>query len=181
MPVLRSLTFPLIAVALAMLSPVTPPTSARADDYACDSSDFAREVLEAHNKVRKEHQVAPLKWDCALATTAQRHADKCVYEHSKDSEYGENIAAGYSSPTAAITAWADERTLYNFQDGGFSEGTGHFTQMVWKDTTTVGAGIALCTSIISPSVEEYYLVANYAPAGNVQGEYRENVLPQLQS
>jgi hypothetical protein len=40
--------------------------------------------------------------------------------------------------------WYDEVTNpgYNFETGGFSGGTGHFTQLVWKGTTELGCGIA---------------------------------------
>ena len=57
---------------------------------------------------------------------------------------GENLAEGYANATASIEAWGNEREKYNFQDGGFSEDTGHFTQLVWKATTTVGCGRSFC-------------------------------------
>jgi hypothetical protein len=47
---------------------------------------------------------------------------------------------------------------------------GHFTQVVWKDTTEVGMGIAI-------SEHECYVVANYLNAGNVEGAFEQNVLP----
>ena len=57
---------------------------------------------------------------------------------------GENLAAGYPTVTDAVDAWGNERTKYNFNDPGFSEATGHFTQLVWKATRTVGCGRAFC-------------------------------------
>ena len=51
-------------------------------------------------------------------------------------------------------------------------GTGHFTQVVWKGSTELGIGKAegekngmYCT----------YIVGRYRPAGNFQGDFKENV------
>lgn len=47
----------------------------------------------------------------------------------------------------------------------------NFTQLVWKDTTSMGAGMVVETD------GKFYFVCSYDPAGNVQGEFRRNVLP----
>ena len=67
--------------------------------------------------------------------------------------------------------WYDEIKDYNWKNPEISiEKTGHFTQVVWKDTKEVGFGVA-----ISPS-GEFYAVANYYPAGNFVGNFKSNVL-----
>lgn len=48
--------------------------------------------------------------------------------------YGENLAQGQSTWETAITAWYDEEALYDFGNPGYSESTGHFTQLIWKST-----------------------------------------------
>jgi hypothetical protein len=48
--------------------------------------------------------------------------------------------------------------------------TGHFTQVVWKNSTQVGFGVA-----VAPN-GSFYAVANYYPAGNFTGQFKENVL-----
>lgn len=50
-------------------------------------------------------------------------------------------------------------------------GTGHFTQVVWKDSKELGVG---CTKAKNGKI---YVVANYYPPGNYIGCYVENVLP----
>ena len=52
-------------------------------------------------------------------------------------------------------------------------GTGHFTQVVWKESKELGIGRAVgkkngmtCT----------YIVGRYRPAGNFQGKFQENVV-----
>lgn len=65
--------------------------------------------------------------------------------HDPNNSYGENLAMYWSSNQASQThileettyatdAWYDEITDpgYDFDSPGFSSGTGHFTQVVWK-------------------------------------------------
>lgn len=66
--------------------------------------------------------------------------------------------------------WGEERKSYNFDNGGFSSGTGHFTQVVWKDTKKVGCGQwSECSGL------GVYVVCNYDPPGNYNNDYAKNV------
>ena len=69
--------------------------------------------------------------------------------------------------------WYSEIKNYNFQQPGFTSGTGHFTAMVWKNIKKMGVGKA------SASDRSSFVVARYFPTGNVinQGFFEENVLP----
>jgi hypothetical protein len=114
------------------------------------------------------------------------------------------LAYGYSNATAAVDAWGDEGKLYNFhKPTGFTEKTGHFTQLVWKSTTEVGCAAINCgytydkgrgyigddendldsrSEDSSPRAQGWYVVCEYTPAGNVVGEdnkyFRKNVVPK---
>ena len=46
----------------------------------------------------------------------------------------------------------------------------HFTALVWKSTERIGVGL-------SQGRNGSYLVVNFAPAGNVLGQFRTNVRP----
>ena len=48
---------------------------------------------------------------------------------------------------------------------------GHFTQVVWKSSTKMGVGKARSQGGWT------YVVANYSPPGNYQGQFTANVLP----
>jgi hypothetical protein len=72
----------------------------------------------------------------------------------------------------ATDSWYDEIKLYNFNRPGFSMGTGHFTQVVWKGSQKLGVGFAL-----TGDGKTLYVVAQYSPPGNYQGQFGQNVLP----
>ena len=133
-------------------------------------------VLRSHNRYRKKHHAAPLRWDSQLARYAQKWSNRCRFEHSQG-DYGENIAAGYSSWSKAVEAWYDEVKLYNYKSTGFDEQTGHFTQLVWKSTDKIGCGVRYCPHLWG-GVKMY--TCSYSSYGNIVGEnnyyFKKNVL-----
>jgi len=106
-----------------------------------------------------------------------------VFEHSGTEGLGENLAYVWSSRVTSLSdcagygqrftkMWYDEVSLYNFDNPGFYHETGHFTQLVWRDTTNVGCGLAISKD------SKIYGVCNYSPPGNYIGakNFRDNVL-----
>jgi pathogenesis-related protein 1 len=156
--------------------PVEAPKEAPA---AKPPSSTAQRWIDAHNKVRASHCAPALTWSNELAKVAQKWADTlkakgCVFGHSPQQKFGENLAAGTSGaldPESTVTMWYDEIKLYTFPNGGFSMQTGHFTQVVWTTTTQVGCGQVTCGG------NDIY-VCNYDPPGNWEGQYKEHVLPK---
>jgi len=69
-----------------------------------------------------------------------------------------------------VAMWYGEGAHYDFKRGKFSMKTGHFTQVVWRDTRQVGCGMSQCNGLD-------VWICQYSPPGNVEGQYRENVLP----
>jgi len=144
--------------------------------------EFAQQALDSHNAYRAKHGVAPLKLSKKLTAVAQEWADRLAstdkFEHRPNNKYGENIYMSWSSNPAAtcdgdapVQSWYSEISKYTFGSGGFSSGTGHFTQVVWKSSEKLG--IALAKS----KTNKIIVVANYDPPGNFAGKYAENVLP----
>ena len=72
---------------------------------------------------------------------------------------------------AASDMWYNEVDLYNYDQPGFSLKTGHFTQLVWKSSKNLGAGVAY-----SSDHTKLYVVARYSPRGNFGDQYDDNVL-----
>ena len=90
---------------------------------------------------------------------------------------------GFQNATAAVSAWGDERDLYDFDEPtGFTEETGHFTQLVWRDTTSVGCARVDCGTDDDDDDDDddevdaqgWYVVCEYWPPGNVLGDARFN-------
>ena len=138
---------------------------------------MAQELLSAHNKYRAEVGVPPLKWSDDLAKQAQEWADylaaNLLFQHSGVIDQGENIWMGTShaySFTQMIDSFGDEKQHFaygifpNVSDTGNWSDVGHYTQIVWRNTTHVGCAGA------DGSDGNYRLVCRYSPAGNVEGE-----------
>ena len=61
-----------------------------------------------------------------------------------------------------------EQGNYNYVTGQGSGTIGHFTQIVWKNSTKVGVGIATFGA-------KTWVVAKYTPSGNYANQYTANV------
>ncbi|KAF2168993.1 hypothetical protein M409DRAFT_65319 [Zasmidium cellare ATCC 36951] len=133
-----------------------------------DSLQFA--VLNSTNIYRQHYEAQNVTWNSTLANYAQNYAKNCVWKHS-GGPYGENLAANFESPTLAIDAWANEESEYSYDDRKFTEKTGHFTQLVWQNTTSVGCGLVQCDNDAENGVKGAYLVCEYSPRGNVKGQF----------
>jgi uncharacterized protein YkwD len=137
-------------------------------------------MLAAHNELRARHCAPELTWSPELARVAEGWAEElvsrgCAFEHNPEIEYGENLASfapvGSMSPEEVARGWYDEIRSYRFGRPGFSMETGHFTQLVWVNTTELG-----CAAVTCEGAEIW--VCDYAPPGNVLGEFPGNVRPE---
>jgi pathogenesis-related protein 1 len=142
------------------------------------------EFVAEHNRIRREVGVGPVVWSPKLAAFAQAWADELArtgrFEHRPaDGEwarvYGENLAIGFGDAfgvRSAVAMWYDERKSYTAGEpipAEFSElKAGHYTQLVWRGTTAVGAGKAILQT--GERKGWTVIVANYDPSGNVTGE-----------
>ncbi|CAI7646813.1 unnamed protein product [Penicillium discolor] len=123
--------------------PAPTPTAPLSPSYT-SLNEFKDDMLKVTNEYRANHDANPLQWNNTLADYSRKWAEACIWKHSKSS-YGENLAYGYQNVSAAVIAWGDEGDMYNFgKPTGFTEETGHFTQLVWKATTQVGCAAVNC-------------------------------------
>jgi len=159
----------------------TPPDGGSPDS---GQSDFAREMINAHNQVRlgasptPNPPLAPLQWSASAALTAQAWADRCDFKHNPDrGNLGENIAA--ATPNRWTTAgvvqnWASEAANYDHGTNACAPGKvcGHYTQIVWRNTTQVGCATRECdkNSPFQGFTRWQFWVCNYAPPGNYSGQ-----------
>ena len=140
-----------------------------------DMEGWEVDVLSRHNTYRKDVKIENFQWNKVLAETAQAWADSlkkdgCATGHS-DTKYGENISAYTTSLIITeqhIDRWGDERSDYTYESNTCAEKKecGHYTQLVWKDTKTVGCGRSTCEA--APNYD--IVVCNYYPIENVKGQ-----------
>ena len=135
--------------------------------------------LSAHNRYRKLHGVTPVVWSEKIAASALAYAKTCPSGHSA-SVYGENLSwASYGMDiNLVVKKWYDEEPLYDYGNSGYIVGVGHFTQIVWKETTEIGcARVTGCGP--ENSLRANIWVCQYSPPGNYRSLFSENVLPRL--
>lgn len=157
----------------------TPATVPVIDDLVFDIN----EMLKTHNAVRREKGLNDLTWSIDLAKEAQEWSEvlrdeKCVMRHDLESPYGENIfwqqqtggdTNGFvSTPSDAVFWWAAEEKYYNYNKNTCDKGEqcGHYTQIVWADTTEVGCGVSYCQG---KDKRTDIWVCRYNPPGNIIG------------
>jgi hypothetical protein len=99
-------------------------------------------------------------------------AARNTFAHSGTPGYGENIYATTSTSMTGrdpVDLFYTEIKYYNYNAPGFSKATGHFTQVVWKSSKSIGVGVAKGRSGTT------YVVVNYYPPGNYLGQFSANV------
>jgi len=145
--------------------PTATPVPSTDSSYT-NAATFKADMIAAHNFYRSEHNASALVWNDTSARFGSAWAGKCVFKHT-GGPTGENLAAGYANATASVDGWGTERESYDWSKPGFGEKTGHFTQLVWRNTTSVGCGVAACNG--KDGTPGYYVVCEYYPAGNIVG------------
>ncbi len=147
-----------------------------------------QEMLDVHNLTREEVGVSSkLTWSDQLATDAQSYANKMAesgaWEHDPKNHtgytngpYGENLYISTAKPTLkkAAQAWADEKQYYTYGKIGDSstcvagEMCGHYTQMIWKDTSQVGCAMS---QYKNGNYKDWFIVVcKYKTPGNYIGQ-----------
>lgn len=147
------------------------------------STAQAQEFLDYHNDKRREVGVPSVTWSTELSAEAQAWADHMArtgqFEHrprqgANATQNGENLGAGFGGgyqPLSAAKDWYGEKKLY-VAGSPVTMNTylkvGHYTQMVWRGTTEIGAGVAIGKS--GDLKGWTIVVCNYNPPGNMIGQ-----------
>lgn len=183
----------LALIGLATAAPIFATSYDSASAQTLNLNTFRNTALSKHNTYRRVHRSPAMTLNNSVNSTAQAWADHlaatATFVHSTSAQRkgaGENIYAYYTTGTSvtadsmankAIDAWYNEVKLYNYANPGFSAATGHFTQVVWKDSIQLGCGLSKGTKTFSGTkYNAYYVVCQYNPAGNMAGKFPANVL-----
>ena len=152
-----------------------------------DDTDTDSEWLDPMNAARSAVGEAALTWDPIAAQVAQAWADGCMFMHDANggAQYdamggsgglGENISAGAptETATAAVASWVGEMKYYDHANNTCASGQvcGHYTQIVWAATQSVGCAKAHCTtnSPFKGFTDWDFGVCDFSPPGNVGSE-----------
>jgi hypothetical protein len=136
-----------------------------------------------------------LTYNATLAGFAKTIAENCVWGHDMTQGgggYGQNIVQNGRLPwtgvdVASAAAFGITEQWYNGEEPFYASSYGldnpntgadvlHFTQVVWKATTSVGCHTAQCAQgTVDGRAPTAYTVCNYFPPGNFGGQYAKNV------
>ncbi|KAL6078223.1 SCP domain-containing protein [Balamuthia mandrillaris] len=130
-------------------------------------------VLEYHNAYRRNKGVPELTYGTSFASVAENYAASCPNGHSSN-DYGENLFWAFGDVPAdllkmAVDSWYSEVSDYDCEtntcngrsDAGWLN-CGHYTQIMWNETTQVACGLnTQCPD------SALVVVCNYSPSGNL--------------
>ncbi|KAK5650282.1 hypothetical protein RI129_001311 [Pyrocoelia pectoralis] len=153
---------------------------------AWQDSDFITDCLCWHNVYRQRHSSPPLTMSSELCNLAQTwanhlaHTNRFYYRNDKD--IGQNL---FCRPASALQLdvtgqeiavyWYSAVRQYDYNKEldilHANVNSGHFTQLVWRNSKYFGIGKARSRT------GKIVVVAHYAPAGNITGTFQDNVFP----
>ncbi len=154
-----------------------------AGSTAANSQAWKNDILVAHNFARAcfgtpkpSPALEPMTWNAEAEAHAVWWAAECVWEHSMTDGWGENLYAitGGTPPAHdPVESWMTEEAFYAYAFMACESGEmcGHYTQVMWRDTNSVGCAQHVC-STGSPFGGGSWVnvVCNYAPPGNWVGQ-----------
>ncbi|XP_020096396.1 pathogenesis-related protein PRB1-3-like [Ananas comosus] len=140
--------------------------------HATRGQNSPQDYVDAHNAARAAVGVGPVTWDDTVAAYAQNYANErigdCQLVHS-GGPYGENLFEGFGADYTAADAvndWVSEKQYYDHATNTCAQGQecGHYTQVVWRDSTTIGCARVVCNN------GWIFITCNYNPPGNIVGQ-----------
>ncbi|TRZ01150.1 hypothetical protein DNTS_017553 [Danionella cerebrum] len=140
-------------------------------------------IVNLHNILRSRVQppaafMKKMVWDESLRIVAEAYAAKCIWEHNPELDnldLGENlfVSTGMINVSQGVQGWFDEYKNYDYNTTFCEENKmcGHYTQLVWADTSRIGCATHKCDTLKNLNFRKAtILVCDYYPPGNYEGE-----------
>lgn len=176
---------------ISQSNPIQPPCPKPTPQPRPIPSSFAslsqiNSFIDSHNKYRQTVDppakcMPNIQWANNLANSSQAWASKCTWKHSGTPGVGENLfltSQKFSdistfNPKDAVDNWGAEKKYYDKNTGTCQGGVcGHYTQMIWANSTNVGCAVQNCPKINYPpgssgGIDQGTMViCQYSPPGN---------------
>lgn len=165
--------------AASLLLPLTSAAAGGEPAHPAPVGPFAARVIASQNVERDSLGLSRMVWDSGLAASADHYAGELArtghWQHSDWSTrvgQGENLWMGTRGAFTLehmVGEWLAERKIFrsgtfpNVSSTGAWSDVGHYTQIIWAETTKVGCALR-------SSAEFDYLVCRYTGPGNIMGQ-----------
>lgn len=139
---------------------------------------------DGHNNYRRSvnppaKYMPDMTWNPSLSSSSNGWASRCIFQHSRTANVGENLyATSMRTPNAtnfnplnSVNSWGNEENYYNYYTNTCLAGyaCGHYTQMIWDSSVYLGCAFQDCPIIWNipwPNggtivVCQYYTPGNY--------------------
>lgn len=146
---------------------------------------FKNDVTKRHNYYRAQHQAEDLERDSLLEKISQEAAEHMLeiddFYLPEDKYNGDFIGMnlfwvkGKFCGNDIVDHWYKEVDKYDFNNPGYNQDAGGFTQLVWKNSKKIGCGYACKDDL------ECYGICTYYPAGNYDILFAKNVFPKTKN
>ena len=186
---------------LLLVISLTPSLCSSAGTPITLTDDDKSEIVDLHNKLRRQEGSSDMElvaWNDTLAQTSARKAAGCEWTHTYhglssgwNATRGQNLAAtsenAKSIEGSIQGGWYNEKGNYNYNaDPGkrCKEKTmcGHYTMMVWAPVRHVGCASYWCDSLTQQgkpfkNQKTWFFVCEYLPPGNIQDRNYNTMTP----
>ncbi|KAF2821928.1 PR-1-like protein [Ophiobolus disseminans] len=159
------------------------------DDSAphIDDPNFISAVMRAHWYWRKLHCAQDLVWDPKLAEAALEELSWCP-QKQKHERLGSNLSAVGPAPgnyddwikfvSTASHGWHEEEILYPYENPKYDGSWGHFTQMVWRNSSAIGCAVGHCNDSQVDGVDfpgRFYCYYEAYGNNDSEGQFKQQV------